>query len=99
MAARGPRGWVRPDAHILDELCERIVRGGVDASGLTLDVEGGHVWLEGEVALREERRFLLDLAERVLGVRGVYAEVRVLEDEAEHPEPAGAPGEDGPTWH
>jgi hypothetical protein len=38
---RGPRRWVRSDERILDELCERIVRAGVDASELEVGVEGG----------------------------------------------------------
>jgi osmotically-inducible protein OsmY len=96
VASRGPRGWVRSDERILDDLCERIVRGGVDASRLEVQVEDGHVWLEGDLGSREERRFVLEVAERSLGVRGVYAEIHV-------PEAAGASAEgeadDGPTWH
>lgn len=92
MSSRGPRGWVRSDERILDELCERIVRAGVDASGLVVEVEDGGVSLEGELGTREERRFVVDVAERILGVAGVYAEIRVRGEGAEERERA-------PTWH
>jgi osmotically-inducible protein OsmY len=72
------------------------VRGGVDASALEVAVEEGHVWLEGELGSPEERTFVLGLAERILGVKGVYAEVRVREDAAADTE---ADPDAGPTWH
>ena len=92
MRFRGPRGWVRSDARILDELCERIVRAGVDASELCVDVEGGEVSLVGDLGAREERRIVVDLAERILGVTAVTADIRVREAGEVEEEP-------GPTWH
>jgi osmotically-inducible protein OsmY len=89
--SRGPRGWVRSDERILDELCERIVRAGVDASDLAVDVERGEVSLAGDLGTREERRIVVDLAERILGVTAVTADIRVRE--------AGEVEEPGPTWH
>jgi osmotically-inducible protein OsmY len=91
--SRGPRGWVRSDERILDELCERIVRAGIDASELVVEVERGDVSIEGELGTREERRWVVDLAERILGVTGVYADVRVREggEQEERVEE--------PTWH
>jgi osmotically-inducible protein OsmY len=76
----------------LDELCERIVRGGVDASDLVVEVEGGEVSLDGGLGTREERRYVVDLAERILGVKSVYADIRVREAGEVAEEPA-------PTWH
>lgn len=75
--APGPRRWVRSDERILDELCERIVRAGVDASGLEVAVEEGEVRLRGHLATEGERRAVLELAGRVLGVRAVDAEIVV----------------------
>jgi osmotically-inducible protein OsmY len=89
---RGPKGWVRADARILDELCERIVRAGVDASELAVEVRDGEVSIEGELATREERRFVVDLAERTLGVAAVTADVRLREAGEAEEQPA-------PTWH
>jgi osmotically-inducible protein OsmY len=95
VSSRGPKGWVRPDERILDELCERIVRAGVDASALEVSVEAGEVSLTGELGTRKERRCVMDLAERILGVVAVDAEIRVREvAEVEEPEESGPP-----TWH
>jgi osmotically-inducible protein OsmY len=70
---------VRPDARILDELCERLARSEVEVGDLEVRVEGGEVHLEGSLATEPELRFVLALAERTLGVRGVHAEVRLRE--------------------
>lgn len=96
MSPRGPKGWVRPDERILDELCERIVRAGVDASALEVAVEAGEVSLRGELGTRQERRWVMDLAERILGVVSIDAEIRVREVGAmiEEEEEVGPP-----TWH
>lgn len=93
MSSRGPKGWVRPDARILDELCERIVRAGVDASALEVSVARGEVSLAGELGTREERRVVMDLAERILGVVAIDADIRVREG-SEAEEELGPP-----TWH
>ena len=92
MPSRGPKGWVRSDAAILDELCERIVRAGIDASALAVSVERGEVTLEGDLETREERRWVVDLAERILGVTGIDAVIRVREAGEVEEAPA-------PTWH
>ena len=93
MSSRGPKGWVRPDERILDELCERIVRAGVDASALEVSVARGEVTLVGELGTREERRVVMDLAERILGVVAIDADIRVREVGEVDEEPGP------PTWH
>ena len=92
MPFRGPKGWVRSDAAILDELVERIVRAGIDASELEVEVEAGEVSIEGDLETREERRRVIDLAERILGVRAIDAVIRVREAGEVEEAPA-------PTWH
>lgn len=89
MPARGPKGWVRRDDRILDELCEAIVRAGIDASELEVSVACGDVRLDGALATRADRALVVRLAERVLGVRGVHAEVHARD----------AREDEGPTWH
>lgn len=89
MAARGPKGWVRPDDRILDELCEAVVRAGVDAGELEVAVTDGEVRLAGALLTRAERALVVRLAERILGVRGLDVRVATRE-EAE---------DEGPTWH
>jgi osmotically-inducible protein OsmY len=93
VSPRGPRGWVRSDERILDELCERIVRAGVDASELEVAVEDHEVRLHGVLTTARDRRLVMDLAERVLGVRAVDAEIVVREGSDEVEE------EVEPTWH
>ena len=93
MSPRGPRGWVRSDERILDELCERIVRAGVDASELEVAVEDREVRLHGVLTTARDRLLVMDLAERVLGVRAVDAEIVVREGSDEVEE------EVEPTWH
>jgi osmotically-inducible protein OsmY len=91
VSPRGPRGWVRSDERILDDLCERIVRAGIDASELEVAVADREVALNGVLATAGERRRVLELAEGVLGVRGVDADIVMaggVEDAAREP-----------TWH
>jgi osmotically-inducible protein OsmY len=95
VSSRGPKGWIRPDERILDELCERIVRAGVDASALEVAVARGEVSLVGELGTREERRVVMDLAERILGVVAIDADIRVREVGAMIEEEEVGP----PTWH
>jgi osmotically-inducible protein OsmY len=77
VSPRGPRGWIRSDERILDELCERIVRAGVDASELEVAVERGEVRLHGHLETEAERRLVMDLAEDVPGVRAIDADIVV----------------------
>jgi osmotically-inducible protein OsmY len=65
----------------------------VDASALEVSVEAGELSLTGELGTREERHCVMDLAERILGVVAVEAEIRVRE-EREVDEESGPP-----TWH
>jgi osmotically-inducible protein OsmY len=90
---RGPRWWVRSDERILDELCERIVRAGVDASELEVAVEDGEVRLHGHLTSEGERRAVIGLAEQVLGVRAIDADILVGAEAGEEEDVAE------PTWH
>jgi hypothetical protein len=82
---RGPKDYVRSDASILEEACERLTRHGyVDATGITLKVEEGEVTLEGTVANRKEKRMAEDALESISGVRDIHNRLRVRrEDEVE----------------
>lgn len=79
--ARGPKGWRRSDERILDELCERIVRSGVDASDVEVVVERGVVRLHGTVPHPDDRRLLVELAGAVLGVEELEDEVTTARHE------------------
>jgi hypothetical protein len=73
---RGPKGWTRSDDRIRDEICERIVRCGIDAREVELEVNAGEVTLTGTVARRDLKRWIEDIADRVIGVREVHNRIR-----------------------
>ncbi len=75
---RGPKGYVRPDERIWEEVNERLEEDGeIDATDVSVQVENGEVILEGAVDHRRTRRLAEDLAESVRGVRDVHNRLRV----------------------
>lgn len=77
-AGRGPKGYIRTDQRILEDVCERLSRDDhVDASDVTVRVENGEVTLEGTVETRHMKRRAEDIAEEVAGVTDVHNQVRV----------------------
>jgi hypothetical protein len=77
--ARAPRGYQRPDDRIREEICETVIRMGVDAGDVDIKVERSEVTLSGTVDNRQDKRRLEDLAESVSGVKHVYNQLRVEE--------------------
>jgi BON domain len=77
-AGRGPKGYVRTDERIRDEVCDRLSwNDEVDATDLTVVVAQGEVTLEGSVQTRHMKRLAEDLAESVAGVLDVHNTIRV----------------------
>ena len=77
-SGRGPRGYVRPNERIREEVCERLSDAGeLDASGIEVTVEGGEVTLEGEVPDRASKRLAEDVSDSVRGVRQTHNRLRV----------------------
>jgi hypothetical protein len=75
---RGPRGYRRSDARILEDVSDRLTDDPrLDASEIQVDVTDGEVTLTGLVDRREARRRAEDLAESVAGVRYVMNNLRV----------------------
>jgi hypothetical protein len=67
-AGKGPRGYVRSDARILEDVCDRLSDDDqIDASEISVSVKDGGVWLEGSVSDRYVKRRAEDVA---LSVRG-----------------------------
>jgi osmotically-inducible protein OsmY len=74
---RGPRGYRRSDARILEDVNERLTDDPrLDASGLEVTVDGGEVTLSGTVDSREAKRRAEDIAESVSGVAYVVNRLR-----------------------
>jgi hypothetical protein len=74
---KGPRGYVRSDARILDDVCERLAHGYLDASDIEVTVQDGEVSLAGTVTSRADRRLAEDLAWECLGVVDVAVRLKV----------------------
>jgi hypothetical protein len=75
---RGPRGYRRSDARILDDVNLRLTDDPlVDASDIDVSVKDVEVTLSGTVASRFEKRRAEDVAEAVSGVTHVQNNLRV----------------------
>jgi hypothetical protein len=77
-SGRGPKGYVRPDALIEEEVHEVLTAvPDVDASDVRIRVERGEVTLEGTVPDRDMKRLAEDTVEAVRGVQDVHNRLRV----------------------
>lgn len=75
---RGPKGYLRTDERIREDVCERLSwNDELDASEISVRVENGDVILEGSVESRYMKRLAGDLVERVPGVIDVHNGIRV----------------------
>lgn len=69
----GPKGWVRSDQAIRDELCESLARESwLDASDIEVEVRDGEITLLGRVPNREQKRIADHIAHSIPGVRDVH---------------------------
>jgi hypothetical protein len=74
---RGPKGYVRSDERIREELCEMLyLQGYVDTADIEVSVKDGEVTFEGTVRERDDKHFLEHLADRVAGVTEVHNKLR-----------------------
>jgi hypothetical protein len=77
-SGRGPKGYTRTDDRIKEDVCERLSwNDEVDATDVTVLVDGGEVTLEGTVETRHMKRLAEDIAEEVSGVQDVHNRIRV----------------------
>jgi CBS domain-containing protein len=75
---RGPKGYVRSDDRISEDVCERLMEDrDVDATEIDVSVSNSEVTLSGTVASREAKRRAEDCAERIPGVTHVQNNLRV----------------------
>lgn len=65
---KAPKGYVRSDERLREEICERMAGHGHDWSDVEVQVQGGAVTLTGRV---EDRRMRFDAEHIADGVRGV----------------------------
>jgi hypothetical protein len=75
---RGPKGYVRSDDQIKQDVCERLTQHGhIDASDIEIRVEGNEVTLTGTVDSRKAKRMAERVVDSVSGVRDVHNQLRV----------------------
>lgn len=75
---KGPIGYRRSDARILEELCDRLTDDGdVDATDVECSVQEGEVTLTGSVGTRPEQRRAGLLAGSMRGVVAVQNRIHV----------------------
>jgi hypothetical protein len=77
-SGRGPKGWVRSDDRIRDDINERLTdHPGIDAYEVEVQVKNGEVTLTGTVDDRVAKRLAEDIAQNVSGVKDVHNQVRI----------------------
>ena len=75
---RGPRGYRRSDARILEDVCDRLTEHGqLDAGDIEVKVEHGEIILAGTVDSKQAKRIAEDVAESVSGVTQLHNQLRV----------------------
>lgn len=80
-AGRGPRGYRRSDERILEDVCDSLSSGIIDASDIEVKVDDGEVTLTGEVERRDWKHIAEDMASDVNGVRDIHNRIRVRREE------------------
>ncbi len=77
-AGYGPRGYLRSDARIQEEVCDLLTaHGGIDATDIEVSVQDGEVTLQGTVDSRETKRMAGQAVDSIYGVRDVHNELRI----------------------
>lgn len=75
---RGPRGYVRSDERIREDLYDRLTEDpDLDATDIEISVKDGEVTLTGFVGIRADKRRAEDIAEAISGVKHVQNNLRV----------------------
>lgn len=78
---RGPKGYRRSDARILEDVSERFAhQDQLDPSDIEVSVTDGEVTLQGSVEVRREKFWAEELADHVRGVTEVHNQLRVRHD-------------------
>jgi osmotically-inducible protein OsmY len=81
---KGPRGYTRSDDRIREDIHDRLTDDWMlDATNITVTINGGEVTLDGTVNSREDKRRAEDLADNVSGVRHVQNNLRVQQQGSE----------------
>jgi hypothetical protein len=78
MAGKGPKGYVRSDERIREDVCDRLTDDpDLDASSIDVQVKNGEVTLSGTVGTRWDRRHAEELLDDVSGTKHVQNNLRL----------------------
>lgn len=79
---RGPRGYVRSDERILDDIHERLCDDPiVDATDIEVHCDQGRVVLDGKVPTRWMKHRTEDIVDAVRGTKDIDNRIRVMAEE------------------
>ena len=79
---RGPRNYQRADDRIFEDVCEHLTEDDhVDASEIEVSVSNAEVTLSGRVRSRTAKRRATQIAEQASGVRDVFNNIRILDEQ------------------
>lgn len=74
----GPKGYVRPDERIKEDVCERLFKHpDIDASDVSVEAKQGVVVLAGTVIDRMTKHQIEDLVDNVIGVKDIENNITV----------------------
>ena len=80
-SGRTPKGYVRSDDRIRDDVCEMLYRThDIDVSNVSVESKNGTVTLEGTVPDRRMKHRIEDLCEHCIGVNDVDNRIRVVRE-------------------
>ena len=95
-AGKGPKGYVRSDERIHEEVCELLSEGHLDASDIDVAVKDAEVTLRGTVCDRRTKRLAEELVEGVRGIKDIQNQLKVsssIGNKSGGQKTEGAPGE------
>lgn len=72
-----PKGYVRTDERVREDVCERLSHSGLDVSEVSVQVSEGTVTLEGTVSSRHTKHAIEDCVDDCLGVKDIQNQIRV----------------------
>lgn len=80
---KAPKGYVRSDERIREDVCERLMYSPYDASDVEVTVTRGEVTLSGTVRHRAEKWGIEDVIEDVVGVHDIHNQIRIQRGQAQ----------------
>jgi osmotically-inducible protein OsmY len=76
-----PRSYKRSDERIREDIIDRVVDAGLDATEIEVTVKEGEVTLSGSVLQRMYKHRMEDIADQVSGVKDVHNQIKVKREE------------------